>query len=208
MSSCLHEAAREATISYTLQQGFSIAVVTDRAKLRVEELLAQADAFSAKSSFQAGIAEFNKRVNLDSVAVGITQETMAVFGGQKFVLSSLIEYWKAGFTQIAVRVFEAAQKGYLNFSPDHALGMCEEMEREFNQVLAGLKVKKFGPPVPVDPATSKPAPVTLKPIAVPFDTGKPRNMRNRETAVWGAVARNAPCPCGSGKRYKHCHGTL
>src|SRR5215472_15576957 len=22
----------------------------------------------------------------------------------------------------------------------------------------------------------------------------------------GAVARNAPCPCGSGKRYKECHG--
>jgi uncharacterized protein YecA (UPF0149 family) len=20
------------------------------------------------------------------------------------------------------------------------------------------------------------------------------------------VGRNAPCPCGSGKRYKHCHG--
>ena len=22
------------------------------------------------------------------------------------------------------------------------------------------------------------------------------------------VRRNAPCPCGSGKRYKHCHGAL
>ena len=20
------------------------------------------------------------------------------------------------------------------------------------------------------------------------------------------ISRNAPCPCGSGKRYKHCHG--
>jgi preprotein translocase subunit SecA len=25
-------------------------------------------------------------------------------------------------------------------------------------------------------------------------------------ATWGKVARNAPCPCGSGKKYKHCHG--
>ena len=25
---------------------------------------------------------------------------------------------------------------------------------------------------------------------------------------WGKVARNAPCPCGSGKKYKHCHGRL
>src|SRR5258706_15006327 len=23
-----------------------------------------------------------------------------------------------------------------------------------------------------------------------------------------AIARNAPCPCGSGKRYKDCHGAL
>ncbi len=24
----------------------------------------------------------------------------------------------------------------------------------------------------------------------------------------GGVGRNAPCPCGSGKRYKHCHGAI
>jgi len=22
------------------------------------------------------------------------------------------------------------------------------------------------------------------------------------------VGRNEPCPCGSGKKFKHCHGTL
>jgi preprotein translocase subunit SecA len=25
---------------------------------------------------------------------------------------------------------------------------------------------------------------------------------------WGKVPRNATCPCGSGKKYKHCHGRL
>ncbi|HUF86499.1 MAG TPA: preprotein translocase subunit SecA [Thermohalobaculum sp.] len=29
---------------------------------------------------------------------------------------------------------------------------------------------------------------------------------NPET--WGKVGRNAPCPCGSGRKYKHCHGRL
>jgi preprotein translocase subunit SecA len=28
----------------------------------------------------------------------------------------------------------------------------------------------------------------------------------KDPATWGRVARNAPCPCGSGKKYKHCHG--
>jgi preprotein translocase subunit SecA len=25
-------------------------------------------------------------------------------------------------------------------------------------------------------------------------------------ATWGKVPRNAPCPCGSGRKFKHCHG--
>jgi preprotein translocase subunit SecA len=25
-------------------------------------------------------------------------------------------------------------------------------------------------------------------------------------ATWNRTPRNAPCPCGSGKKYKHCHG--
>jgi preprotein translocase subunit SecA len=27
-----------------------------------------------------------------------------------------------------------------------------------------------------------------------------------DPASWGKVPRNAACPCGSGKKYKHCHG--
>ncbi len=27
-------------------------------------------------------------------------------------------------------------------------------------------------------------------------------------ATWGKVGRNEPCPCGSGKKFKHCHGAL
>ena len=27
-------------------------------------------------------------------------------------------------------------------------------------------------------------------------------------ATWGRSQRNGPCPCGSGKKYKHCHGSL
>ena len=30
----------------------------------------------------------------------------------------------------------------------------------------------------------------------------------KDPSTWGKVQRNAPCPCGSGKKYKHCHGRL
>ncbi len=29
-----------------------------------------------------------------------------------------------------------------------------------------------------------------------------------DPGTWGKVARNAACPCGSGKKYKHCHGKM
>ena len=37
--------------------------------------------------------------------------------------------------------------------------------------------------------------------AVPAEQRDPKNP-----ATWGKVGRNEPCPCGSGKKYKHCHG--
>ncbi|MCH9806195.1 MAG: preprotein translocase subunit SecA [Alphaproteobacteria bacterium] len=27
-----------------------------------------------------------------------------------------------------------------------------------------------------------------------------------DPSTWGKISRNKPCPCGSGKKYKHCHG--
>jgi len=30
----------------------------------------------------------------------------------------------------------------------------------------------------------------------------------KKPASWGKVGRNEPCPCGSGKKYKHCHGAF
>jgi preprotein translocase subunit SecA len=29
-----------------------------------------------------------------------------------------------------------------------------------------------------------------------------------DPASWGDTPRNSPCPCGSGKKYKHCHGAV
>jgi preprotein translocase subunit SecA len=29
-----------------------------------------------------------------------------------------------------------------------------------------------------------------------------------DPSTWGKVGRNEACPCGSGKKYKHCHGAF
>ncbi|TAK47458.1 MAG: preprotein translocase subunit SecA [Xanthobacteraceae bacterium] len=36
--------------------------------------------------------------------------------------------------------------------------------------------------------------------------GEGRARNPADPATWGKVGRNEDCPCGSGKRYKHCHG--
>jgi preprotein translocase subunit SecA len=34
------------------------------------------------------------------------------------------------------------------------------------------------------------------------------NVDSNDPATWGKVRRNAPCPCGSGKKFKQCHGRV
>ncbi|MCY1248428.1 SEC-C motif protein [compost metagenome] len=34
----------------------------------------------------------------------------------------------------------------------------------------------------------------------------PENRNPADPSTWGKVSRNEACPCGSGKKYKHCHG--
>jgi preprotein translocase subunit SecA len=44
------------------------------------------------------------------------------------------------------------------------------------------------------------APRPAAPRAAAVDPNRPE--------TWGRVARNQACPCGSGKKYKHCHGAI
>ncbi len=34
------------------------------------------------------------------------------------------------------------------------------------------------------------------------------HLNPSDPASWGEIGRNEPCPCGSGEKYKHCHGKL
>jgi preprotein translocase subunit SecA len=38
--------------------------------------------------------------------------------------------------------------------------------------------------------------------------GKAVPMNPEDPSTWGKVPRNAPCPCGSGKKFKQCHGAF
>ena len=46
----------------------------------------------------------------------------------------------------------------------------------------------------------------MAPGTVRYASGE--NMDPSDPTTWGKVSRNAPCPCGSEKKYKFCHGRL
>ena len=54
-----------------------------------------------------------------------------------------------------------------------------------------------------DPAfANAPITPTLQPASAPTERDP------SDPATWGRVGRNEPCPCGSGEKYKHCHGKV
>jgi preprotein translocase subunit SecA len=52
---------------------------------------------------------------------------------------------------------------------------------------------------------SRPAPASAQ--AAPRQPSPPQQAPGADPA-WANTPRNAPCPCGSGKRYKNCHGDV
>jgi preprotein translocase subunit SecA len=59
----------------------------------------------------------------------------------------------------------------------------------------------------VDPTTGEDemAPA-LAPVLVGNGNGVEAERNSNDPSSWGKVGRNEMCPCGSGKKFKHCHG--
>ena len=71
----------------------------------------------------------------------------------------------------------------------------EEQEQMRQQMLAMQQNQSAQMPAPVK-ADAAPDP----------DNGQANKLDPADESTWGSPGRNAPCPCGSGKKYKHCHG--
>jgi preprotein translocase subunit SecA len=60
-------------------------------------------------------------------------------------------------------------------------------------------------PIPAAPgAGARVQPATAG--ARPGAGGQVAELDPADPESWGKIGRNAPCPCGSGKKFKHCHG--
>lgn len=87
---------------------------------------------------------------------------------------------------------EYQREGYELFS-----AMMDAIKEELASLVFNVEVQIENADVVTPALAPKETPVTALQYSAPDENGVVRS---------GDVSRNAPCPCGSGKKYKRCHG--
>lgn len=135
--------------------------------------------------------------NLDYLRQGISLRAY----GQKDPLS---EYKREAFVLFEkmldhLRELYIQRLSYLHIDNQHVNRQSMQLE---NKELQEMRTSRE------DPAFEKyNAGASIETKAMPFKAAvNPENRDPNDPASWGKIARNELCPCGSDKKYKHCHG--
>ncbi len=102
--------------------------------------------------------------------------------------------------------------------------MLDELKERVTAMLARVEIapEPVRPPPPVQMVELHPQPApafagepemalegaAAAPLAIATSPIRSDAVDPNDPATWRHTSRNAPCPCGSGKKYKHCHGRL
>ena len=145
---------------------------------------------------------------------------------KQILLVTLDHLWKEHLHEldsvrqgIGLRAY--AQKDPLNEYKHEAFRLFETMLTNLSETVTSRMAHIEIHPAEVDILEQKEAELRMKeshsfPENVPPEKTdgtvrtavKAENRDPRDLQSWGKVARNEPCPCGSGLKYKHCHGKL
>jgi preprotein translocase subunit SecA len=148
-------------------------------------------------------------------AVEVGPDTMR--SAEKSLLLQILDHlWKEHLLQLdhlrqGIHLRGFGQRDPLNEYKREAFGLFEAMlanlRQTVTQVLAQMEIRA---PAAPEPATAPQATAERREPAMAMagaETAAPAVDAGRQES-WGKVPRNAPCPCGSGKKYKQCHGKL
>jgi preprotein translocase subunit SecA len=83
--------------------------------------------------------------------------------------------------------------------------VVQQPTEEQPQSLPFMEAHKVDPSTGEDEMMLADAPMTASAVAG-ADTATVVERNPKDPTTWGKVGRNEVCPCGSGKKYKHCHG--
>jgi preprotein translocase subunit SecA len=174
-----------------------------------------------------------ERVNKAADAHAAQREQLLSSGQMRqveknFLLRMVDEQWREHLTHLDHLKNVIGLRGYgqrdpLNEYKTEAFSLFEklvgELRSNVTRWLMTVEIQ-FAPPPPterelvevhVDPTTGENERAAL---SFGGDLGALAQDQRRSAPVsslpegWQRTGRNAPCPCGSGKKFKHCHGTL
>ena len=152
------------------------------------------------------------------------------------LLQQLDHHWKEHLSTLdalrqVIHLRAYAQKTPINEYKQEAFAMFERMlsviREDVTRTLSNIRFNFAPPEMPkmpdifttthIDPLTGYDDSADRDAASLGLVTTRlpPLQMVQPETPVLGdpaewenRVSRNAPCPCGSGRKYKHCHGQL
>jgi len=187
---------------------------------------------------EEGIAEEEIRTRVSDAVDRHMAEKTANFGVElmrmaekSILLQVLDQHWKEHLLNLdhlrqGIHLRGYAQRDPLNEYKKEAFelfeGMLGQVRESTTQILARLQVRSEEPVDPLlqeppDPDFSRLRETSIDPALAGEDQAEgdaqPRQRAGvaadpRDPSTWGKVARNAACPCGSGRKYKHCHGRV
>jgi len=154
---------------------------------------------------------------------------------KQILIQTLDHHWKEHLATLdalrqVIHLRSYAQKKPIDEYKQEAFLLFERLlvsiREEVTRILMRAQVQLEAPPLPVlpdfitqhiDPFSGDDDTADIDAAtgavlsSVPFANIPQQPMPQREANVGVAeapISRNAPCPCGSGKKYKHCHGQL
>jgi len=152
-----------------------------------------------------------------------------------FLLRTLDHDWKEHLSSLdhlrrVVTLRSYGQRDPLNEYKTEAFAMFENLltkvRENVSEILFHIEINIDRGPLQLQPKKQEMRPQHIDPLtgenearpgpkpgqAVPSGTitsrKKATKMDPSDPATWGRVPRNSLCPCGSGKKYKHCHGRI
>jgi preprotein translocase subunit SecA len=95
-------------------------------------------------------------------------------------------------------------------------GLLRDLREQVTNFLCHVEIRVQGPqdqmPPPREPAMAEMAmaggPEDGAAQAHRAQSAAGDDVNPSDPASWGKVSRNAACPCGSGRKFKHCHGRM
>ena len=152
---------------------------------------------------------------------------------KSLVLQMIDQAWRDHLAQLDMLRHAVNLRAYGQKQP--LLEYQREAFEMFNQLLSGLRERVTGilsrvelrvapPPEDLEPRAPQqvqeikeqvqPVVGAIAPLPSAIDAQRmlprvePSQRDPNDPSTWGKVARNEACPCGSGKKYKHCHGAV